>query len=84
VTTLRLFADAGGTPVVRGVCPPRTDDFVGLTLAVLMTWPLPIAEAGTAPPTLLTAAPEVNADLGAEVTPFLMTASVARTLPRLL
>jgi hypothetical protein len=37
VTTPRLLADAEGTPLVRGVCPPKTEDLVGLTLAVLMT-----------------------------------------------
>ena len=71
VTTLRPAVDAG-TPLVRGVCPPRTDDRVGLMLAALRGCALPSAEAGTAPPTLLTAAPEVKAARDAEVTPFLI------------
>jgi hypothetical protein len=37
VTTLRLPADVDGTPLVRGVCPPSTEDLVGLTLAELIS-----------------------------------------------
>jgi len=39
------------------------------------------ADAGTAPPTLLTAAPEVKAARDAEVTPFLAIALVLPKLP---
>jgi len=55
--------------VVRGVCPPSTEDRVGLTLAVFIICAFFSAEAGTAPPTLFTAAPEVNAARDADVTP---------------
>lgn len=78
MTTLRPLADVEGTPLVRGVCPPNTDDRVGVTLGELSDWAFPRAEAGTAPPTLLTFTPEVKADRGAEVTPLLMTSFVLR------
>jgi hypothetical protein len=68
LTTLRLNAEAGGTPRVCGVFPPSTDCFVGFTLTPLNIVPLPSCEAGTAPPTRLIAAPEVNAEEGAAVT----------------
>lgn len=69
VTTERLPTLCDGTPVVRGDCPPVTEECVGLALAVFIRCALLSAEDGTAPPTLLTIAPEVNAALEAEVTP---------------
>lgn len=83
VTTERL-AVVRGTPVVRGVCPPRTEDRVGLTLAVFIMCAFFSAEAGTAPPTLFTAAPEVNAARDAEVTPLCIIAPVLCTPAKLL
>ncbi len=68
VTTPRFAADAGGTPCVCGELPPSTDDLVGFTLTLLSAVPLLKADAGTAPPTRFTAAPLVNAELGAPVT----------------
>ncbi len=66
---------------MRGVCPPSTEDLVGLTLAELSVCALFRAEAGTAPPTLLTAAPDVKASFDAEVTPFLAIELVLPKLP---
>ena len=78
MTTERLPTDFEGTPVVRADCPPVTEECVGLALAVFIRCALFRAEDGTAPPTLLTSAPEVNADLEAEVTPLRAIALVLR------
>src|SRR5580698_1389244 len=67
VTTLRLKAEAGGV-LCACAAPPITDWRVGVAFTPLNTLPLPSAEAGTAPPARLIAAPEVNADFGAAVT----------------
>jgi hypothetical protein len=80
VTTERFALAAEGT-LLRGVCPPSTEDRVGLTLAVFIVCALFSADAGTAPPTLLTAAPDVKASRDAEVTPFLAIPLVFPKLP---
>ena len=68
VTTPRFVADAGGTTRVGAL--PAENRLPGRAShrCCACNWPLPRLALGTAMPTLLIAAPEVNADLGAAVT----------------